>query len=102
MWWSHRSIRRARPLSESLFSAWNEVLLFRTLATLRLDVPVFDTAEALFWRGPRQGFEGQISVRGSLRYRLPVSRDSALTMAGEITGMGGSPQPEGFSLLGTM
>ncbi len=59
---------------------------------------------------PRLGAEGssgralstQVSVRGSLRYRLPVSRDSALTMAGEITGTGGSPHPEGFSLLGTM
>lgn len=32
----HPSIRRARLLSESLFSAWNDALLFRTLATLRL------------------------------------------------------------------
>src|SRR5713101_1791289 len=36
------SIRKARPLSESLFNAWNDALLFRTLATLRLDVPVFE------------------------------------------------------------
>jgi 5'-3' exonuclease len=47
----HPSIRRARPLSESLFNAWNEALLFRTLATLRLDVPVFDTVDALRWKG---------------------------------------------------
>jgi len=47
----HPSIRRARPLSESLFNAWNEALLFRTLATLRLDVPVFDTVEDLRWKG---------------------------------------------------
>ena len=39
----HPSIRRARLLSESLFDAWNDALLFRTLATLRLDVPVFDS-----------------------------------------------------------
>ena len=44
----------------------------------------------------------QILTKGSLRYRLPVSRDSALAIAGEITGTGGSPQPEGFSVLGTM
>ena len=31
------SIRKARPLSESLFTAWDDALLFRTLATLRLD-----------------------------------------------------------------
>jgi 5'-3' exonuclease len=53
----HPSIRKARVLSESLFSAWNDALLFRTLATLRLDVPVFDTVEDLRWNGPRPNFE---------------------------------------------
>lgn len=53
----HASIRRPRVLSESLFSAWNDALLFRTLATLRLDVPVFDTVEDLRWKGPRPNFE---------------------------------------------
>jgi len=51
------SIRKARALSESLFSAWNDALLFRTLATLRLDVPVFDTVADLRWNGPRPNFE---------------------------------------------
>lgn len=58
----HSSIRKARPLSESLFSAWNDALLFRTLATLRRDVPVFDTVEDLRWQGPRPDFE-QLCVR---------------------------------------
>jgi 5'-3' exonuclease len=51
------SIRKARPLSESLFNAWDDALLFRTLATLRLDVPVFDTVGDLRWQGPRPNFE---------------------------------------------
>ena len=51
------SIRKARGLSESLFSAWSDALLFRTLATLRYDVPVFETVEDLRWSGPRPGFE---------------------------------------------
>jgi 5'-3' exonuclease len=55
----HPSIRKARLLSESLFSGWDDALLFRTLATLRLDVPVFDTVEDLRWRGPRPNFEEQ-------------------------------------------
>src|SRR5882724_8241913 len=38
----HPSIKRARALSESLFTAWDDALLFRKLATLRLDVPVFE------------------------------------------------------------
>jgi 5'-3' exonuclease len=53
----HQSIRKARVLSESLFNAWNEVRLFRTLATLRLDVPVFASVEDLRWRGPNPNFE---------------------------------------------
>ncbi len=53
----HPSIRRARLLSESLFNSWSDALLFRNLATLRLDVPVFDTVEDLRWNGPRPNFE---------------------------------------------
>ena len=51
------SIRKARLLSESLFHAWNDALVFRTLATLRLDVPVFDTVEDLRWKGAHPNFE---------------------------------------------
>ncbi len=53
----HSSIRKARSLSESLFNRWDDALLFRTLATLLSDVPVFDTVEALRWQGPRPNFE---------------------------------------------
>jgi 5'-3' exonuclease len=53
----HPSIGRARTLSEALFNGWSDALLFRTLATLRLDVPVFDTIEDLRWKGPRSNFD---------------------------------------------
>jgi 5'-3' exonuclease len=53
----HPSIKRARALSESLFGAWSDALLFRTLATLRLDAPVFNAVDDLRWHGPRSGFE---------------------------------------------
>jgi 5'-3' exonuclease len=53
----HPSIRKARTLAATLFDTWNEVLLYRTLATLRLDVPTFDTVDALRWTGPRRDFE---------------------------------------------
>ena len=52
----HPSIRRAQSLCESLFSAWNDALLFRTLATLRLDVPVFDAVDDMRWKEPRPNF----------------------------------------------
>jgi 5'-3' exonuclease len=55
----HPSIRRARLLSESLLNEWDYALLYRTLATLRFDVPVFETVEDLRWKGPRPNFEAQ-------------------------------------------
>ena len=51
------SIKKARALSESLFSAWEDALLFRTLATLRLDAPVMSSVDDLRWKGPRENFE---------------------------------------------
>jgi 5'-3' exonuclease len=47
--WSS-SIRSARQLSNSLFSLWSDALLFRTLATLRTDVDVFDSVDRLHWK----------------------------------------------------
>ena len=60
-------IRRARPLAESLFAAWGDALLFRTLATLRVDVPVFTSIDDLLWKGPAEDFK-----RTSERLRAPV------------------------------
>jgi 5'-3' exonuclease len=56
----HASIKKARLLSQSLFTGWSDALLFRTVAALRLDVPVFDTVEDLCWRGVRPSFERQV------------------------------------------
>jgi 5'-3' exonuclease len=55
----HPSIRSALKLSTSLSAAWEDALLFRTLATLRLDVPVFETVGDLRWMGPRASLEEQ-------------------------------------------
>ena len=51
------SIRSAERLATSLIGSWSDALLFRTLATLRLDVPVFDVVDELYWNGPRGTFE---------------------------------------------
>jgi 5'-3' exonuclease len=50
-------IRKARPLAESLFSNWDDALLFRDLATLRCDLPVFKAVDELRWTGPSPSFE---------------------------------------------
>jgi 5'-3' exonuclease len=51
------SIRGAQRLAGVLFEQWNDALLYRVLATLRLDVPVFETVDELQWKGPRAEFE---------------------------------------------
>jgi 5'-3' exonuclease len=51
------SIRSSRKLSATLNEHWEEALLFRYLATLRLDVPVFESVDDLYWRGPSPSFE---------------------------------------------
>jgi 5'-3' exonuclease len=76
------TIRRARPLAESLFSSWDDAVLFRTLATLRLDVPVFDAVDELRWRGPKPEFESLCS-----RLNLPdLPRRVAKVLATAATG----------------
>ncbi len=51
------STGKARTLAATLLDAWNDVLLYRTLATLRLDVRTFDTVDGLRWTGPCTDFE---------------------------------------------
>src|SRR5277367_1033133 len=51
------SMRGAQRLAGVLFEEWNNALLYRVLATLRLDVPVFETVDELQWKGPGAGFE---------------------------------------------
>jgi 5'-3' exonuclease len=59
------AISNGRRLAASLFSAWDEALLYRTLATLRLDAPVFNTLDELRWKGPRTDFEGVSRAMGA-------------------------------------
>lgn len=69
------SIRRARPLAESLFGAWDDALLYRTLATLRLDVPMFESVEELRWKGPRENFQQCCErLRGADLYRRVAAK----------------------------
>jgi 5'-3' exonuclease len=54
--WSS-SIRNSRKLSATLTHQWDDAVLFRKLATLRLDVPVFDEPRELEWGGPHPDFQ---------------------------------------------
>jgi 5'-3' exonuclease len=52
------SIRGAQRLCAALFDRWDEAVLYRTLATLRYEVPVFESVDELRWTGPLPEFEG--------------------------------------------
>lgn len=72
------SIRRARALAESLFGSWNDAVLFRTLATLRLDAPVFESLDELKWEGPHPEFERLCErLRAADLYRRVTTRPLA-------------------------
>ena len=81
--WHHWDpmIRRARPLAESLFSAWEDALLFRTLATLRVDVPVFTSIDDLLWRGPAEDFKRTIErLKAPDLFRRALARNASQTI----------------------
>jgi 5'-3' exonuclease len=55
-------------------------LLFKDLATLRTDAPLFDDVEALRWRGPTDAFDAFAEVMGD--ERLPARSRKALAGLG--------------------
>jgi 5'-3' exonuclease len=56
--WREWGVNVASPkvLSSTLVTNLDEALLFRVLATLRTDVPVFDSVDQLEWKGPTADF----------------------------------------------
>jgi 5'-3' exonuclease len=58
-------VRGAARLSAALESNRALALLFRRLATLRTDVPVFDAVDELRWRGPSAAFENVAQELGA-------------------------------------
>jgi len=80
------SIRRARPLSETLFASWEDALLYRKLATLRLDVPVFESVDELRWKGPRLEFEQMCAgIKAGELYRRVTEKAHSMPDALRLT-----------------
>jgi 5'-3' exonuclease len=52
----HVNAAGASGLADTLFRERDRALLFRTLATLRTDIPLFDDVEELHWNGPTPAF----------------------------------------------
>jgi len=80
------SLRGAGTLAKTLFDMWNDVLLFRTLATLRVDVQVFDRVDDLKWRGPGPDFEEMCH-----RLKSPDLLDRAVSLAARSAGVAEPP-----------
>jgi len=53
----HVNANGAGALADTLCREWENALLFRRLATLRTDIPLFDDVEELRWNGPKAEFE---------------------------------------------
>ncbi len=49
------NVANAGHLGASLRSNWDLAMLFRNLATLRTDAPLFDSVDELAWKGPSPG-----------------------------------------------
>jgi 5'-3' exonuclease len=60
----------ASALANTLARERERALLFRTLATLRTDIPLFDNVDQLRWNGPNPGFD-------ALAARLDAARTEA-------------------------
>jgi 5'-3' exonuclease len=67
------SIRGAQRLCAALVERWDEAMLYRTLATLRYDVPVFASVDELKWTGPVAEFEGWRDRAAAGFYRRAVA-----------------------------
>ena len=74
----HVNAANASALAATLAREWDNALLFRKLATLRTDIPLFDDVEQLRWKGPTAEFaaikdrlDGAVTSR---RRRLGVPR----------------------------
>lgn len=69
--------RGAAGLSKTLREQWNDALLFRELATLRLDAVTVQSPEELRWTGPTPEFDGVCAELG-----VPRLSDQAAAIAG--------------------
>ena len=53
----HVDVINASGLARALSAQRDRAMLFRTLATLRTDIPLFHDVDELAWQGPKPGFD---------------------------------------------
>lgn len=67
-------VRGAEVLSQRLVSEMDDALLFRDLATLRRDSPVFRNVDELRWQGPQSDFAETCAYIGASRLVEKITR----------------------------
>jgi 5'-3' exonuclease len=67
----HVNAAKASVLANTLRTGRDQALLFRTLATLRTDIALFENVDQLRWNGPQPGFDA-----------LAARFDAAITQSG--------------------
>ena len=79
----HVNVMNSASLAATLVRERKLALLFRTLATLRTDIPLFDNVDQLLWTGPRAGFDsvGRL-LDEAVTEKKPKSRAEANRNAG--------------------
>src|SRR6266536_5771897 len=71
----------ASDLADTLCREWEQALLFRTLATLRSDIALFDDVQQLRWNGPTPEFDA-----------LAAELDSAVTEPRKVSSRKSAPR----------
>ncbi|HKF24065.1 MAG TPA: 5'-3' exonuclease H3TH domain-containing protein, partial [Candidatus Angelobacter sp.] len=74
----HVNCANASSLAATLVREWESALLFRKLATLRTDIPLFDDVEQLRWNGPTPAFA---ELKSSLDAAVTTKRSSSARRA---------------------
>jgi 5'-3' exonuclease len=69
----HVDVMGAYALADTLGREWEQVLLFRMLATLRTDIKLFDNVDELKWKGPTPTFEKLGAQLDAARSEKPKS-----------------------------
>jgi 5'-3' exonuclease len=65
------NVANAAALAHTLATERERALLFRRLATLRIEIPLFEDVEQLRWSGPKPGFEQHVARFDAARTQKP-------------------------------
>jgi 5'-3' exonuclease len=75
----HVNVANASGLATTLAHEWDHAVLFRRLATLRIDIDLFDDVEQLRWHGPLPAFEPLAAQLDAARTETKTGKEGTLS-----------------------